>query len=717
MRAGVLVVAAIVLCPSAALGQKLPIAKPQAAPCCNITAVDQRTGAVTARVKSTGQVFEFIESNASVRSTLKAGGVVYANFTNRQVSLDGRTVCCQVTTLPHAATRPSGSAPGALPGSRPTQSTAGNPGRGVMGAAGRAVAASIALPSAAFGSPSPPPSASQVAVAMGARFASRRVTAMVGGKNVSSTLLHLRGLDGIEKAPGIPDGVRRLLEMHVRTLARGESDHYIINTELAEQWASTHPVPDDIKPADVNPNTHSGCHTWSMHCASEAAQHAEQQTQQQWDALRDAATKAWNHASDELTHDWNVAAGCFADDRISLPPLPVEFNVTPQMTIPLETSGKNTKAGASGTLKGTLGIGFPMQGNFTTSLDLFYIPCLPFLVRPRSFAGSGTLGVGEKLTGSVTATGQFDKTFTIPPTGGPKIPIEVVPVIIAGVPVAEVDVSAYIEGNVEVGGAGRGEGRFEVDNPHQASFEFNCSGSSCGASSRGIPDPSTASESAEINGRVFVRPDIYTALQLDFDYDALSVRAGPQPYLLGAVNGCVYGAAAQSTVGSSTAEEDHALTGDLDWGVDLRAEALVASKVVGAPYRHSVTGDKHLWFADLAPGGSTALIAALDATATSAVGHPASIKVQMPTCYPFTNPIHYQVSWNGSAAPAVNPACHWQARSGTCTFDPRHPLAIDLTWPTAGTYNVTVVATGDEHHRTFSPRPPPTTATVRVTGS
>lgn len=119
-----------------------------------------------------------------------------------------------------------------------------------------------------------------------------------------------------------------------------------------------------------------------------------------------------------------MAEGCFADKTLPLHDIPVSFSITPNLTIPLSSGASGEK------LAGSVGLGFPMQSDFTASLDLFYIPCLPFVVRPKSIAATGTMVVGEKLTASVTATGKFDKTFKIPPTGGPKIPIQMIPIVI-----------------------------------------------------------------------------------------------------------------------------------------------------------------------------------------------------------------------------------------------------------------------------------------------
>jgi len=504
--------------------------------------------------------------------------------------------------------------------------------------------------------------------------------------------------------------------MHVRTLRPGEPDHYLVNVKLAEDWIRTHPVPADVKPSDNGGDSHSGCDVISTHCAGEVAQHAGGQVSQEWQKLWEQAVADWKHAAGELSNDWNMAEECFADH--TLPPLsvPVQFSIAPTMTVGLEASGsKNVSGGsASGTAQGSVGLGFPMQADFQTKIEIFYIPCLPFVVRPKSIGGGGGLTIGERLTAAVTATGKFDKVFTIPPTGGPQIPIEVIPIMIGDVPIAELDVSAYIEGIVEVGAHGKAEGRFQLDNPHKANFEFACSGAGCQARAVSIPDPTTTSESAQIQGQVFVKPAIFTALQLDFDVDALSARVGPQPYLLGSSAGCAAVAGSQTVGGSSTGAENHGLMADLDWGIDLRAEALIARQVVGQPFVHSVTGDKHLWFRDLASGGSTSLVVLASGPTQVAATKTAAYKVRMPSCYPYTNPVQYRVSWTGNATPAPTPSCKWQVGGGTCTFDPTKDLALSLTWSTPGSYALTVTAVGDDHHRIFQPAPKPTQLNVTV---
>jgi hypothetical protein len=323
--------------------------------------------------------------------------------------------------------------------------------------------------------------------------------------------------------------------------------------------------------------------------------------------------------------------------------------------------------------------------------------------------------VGETLGASVTAAGEFEKIFKIPPAGGPTIPIVMIPIVIAGVPVAELDVGAYIEGSVRIAGQGKAEGGFQVENTQTAQFDFACDGGGCKSKSQQIPVPTTTTETAQVNGQLTVEPAVYTALQLNFNFNALSARAGPEPYLLATASGCSAIAAQQSTDGSSSVQDNQALVADLDWGVKLRAEALVGGQVVGNPYVHSVTGNRHIWFRDLAGGGSTALVAVVDTTSQATAGKPATYRVKMPSCYPYKSPVQYRVTWTGNATPAPTKGCDWQ--KGICKSEPMTELLINLTWPIAGNYSLTVVPVGDEHGnqlRAFTPPPKSTELTITV---
>lgn len=92
-RAAILCLAILATCLCAAL----LIA--QGAPGATITAVDAKTGMVTGKVNSTGQVFEFTLANKALTSRLHTGQGVYVNIGNRQVSLDGKTAAGNIVNI------------------------------------------------------------------------------------------------------------------------------------------------------------------------------------------------------------------------------------------------------------------------------------------------------------------------------------------------------------------------------------------------------------------------------------------------------------------------------------------------------------------------------------------------------------------------------------------------------------------------------------------
>jgi hypothetical protein len=361
-----------------------------------------------------------------------------------------------------------------------------------------------------------------------------------------------------------------------------------------------------------------------------------------------------------------------------------------------------------------------MDGDLQAKVDFFYIPCLPFVVRPRSITVTGDLTVGEVLAIQATATGAFNQRYTIPPTGGPRIPIQVIPIIIGGVPIAVIDVSAYFEGDVEVTANGSVVGTATLSNEHKSTFDFTCDGHGCKTGSRGKPTastPVTTTESVQIEGKVTAKPGIYTALMFTLNVNVLGARLGPQPFLEGTAVGCGAATATQTNGDQSAGDQNAALAADLDWGVDFRAEALVGGKVVGNSYRQEITGENHIWFKDLIPGGSSALHAAIAGPPQAATGQPTPYKLSLPSCYPYDEDAKYRVTWTGDATPSATPpsACQWQSGRGDCRFDPTRELDVRLAWPAAGNYALTAALIGDEH-RTFDPAPPATELAVAVTG-
>ncbi len=71
-------------------------AKPVA--CCTIVSFSPIDSMVMARETATGRTFQF-KAAPSVLNTLKVGQAVFANFGTHQVSVNGASPCCQITSV------------------------------------------------------------------------------------------------------------------------------------------------------------------------------------------------------------------------------------------------------------------------------------------------------------------------------------------------------------------------------------------------------------------------------------------------------------------------------------------------------------------------------------------------------------------------------------------------------------------------------------------
>jgi hypothetical protein len=348
-------------------------------------------------------------------------------------------------------------------------------------------------------------------------------------------------------------------------------------------------------------------------------------------------------------------------------------------------------------------------------VSVFYIEALPWMTRPRSVDADGSVTTGTTLSAGVTATGTFKQDFPIFST---QVPIEILPIIAGGVLIAEVDISAYVAADVDVSVTAQVDASYEVDHTHTINFRYSCDGGVCGGTKTQDPTHTTTIKKAEIKGQGSITPSVYTALQVDFDVDALSVRAGPKPALIGQINGCASSASTLVTGGAPSVQSSQGLMADLDWKTDFVWQALIGTKTVAAG-TNALVGPRHILFQDLLPGGSSALIAGVTEAPNPTTGQPVLFKVHMPQCYPYTDTIQYHVTWTGvaSGAPSQNSqsACTWNNSQGqgTCFGDPTKELNIALDWPSTGTYSFTVVAVHDNHPRDFMVTPNPIGVTVR----
>src|SRR5438067_77842 len=81
----------------------------QGAPGGTITAVDAKTGVVTGKVNSTGQVFTFALANKALVNGVHPGQGVFVNLGKKQVSLDGKSASGTILALLPIVKRPGGS--------------------------------------------------------------------------------------------------------------------------------------------------------------------------------------------------------------------------------------------------------------------------------------------------------------------------------------------------------------------------------------------------------------------------------------------------------------------------------------------------------------------------------------------------------------------------------------------------------------------------------
>ena len=69
------------------------------APCCRVTSVDAPARIATGEVTTGGGEFAFRVDDSKLLAGLKTGQAVWANFTAKRVSLDGRSACCAITRV------------------------------------------------------------------------------------------------------------------------------------------------------------------------------------------------------------------------------------------------------------------------------------------------------------------------------------------------------------------------------------------------------------------------------------------------------------------------------------------------------------------------------------------------------------------------------------------------------------------------------------------
>jgi len=74
--------------------------------CCAVTSI-AKSGPITAKETRGARTFQFQVADPALRSKLRVGAPVYANFATKQVSLDGKKPCCTILKISTAAKQPA----------------------------------------------------------------------------------------------------------------------------------------------------------------------------------------------------------------------------------------------------------------------------------------------------------------------------------------------------------------------------------------------------------------------------------------------------------------------------------------------------------------------------------------------------------------------------------------------------------------------------------
>ncbi len=573
----------------------------------------------------------------------------------------------------------------------------------------------------------------------------RHVLANVNGQQVESDIMRLTGPEAIESAfrQGLlPESARDALLEHAKNLDEGEPPIYIVNKQIAEQWAKTHtplpkaaPTPQSPRGtmrdgaahlvyASYKPDPEPQSLKHAEHELSKDAKHAEKEAEHAGGQISDAYKQAtgqtnkwWKHWQSEATKDFEKFDECWVDHRLS-----VRRHVSPSIqNLAYTVDLASLKLG-----QGTVTFDLPVSVEMDAEASVFYIPCmavftgnvpLPFFIRPRDVSvQNGHLSATANIAANVQQIAfNGSKDFFAPPAIQliPNAPIWAGPVPIF------IEAYLYLRGGITYSGTGQIEANFTASTKKEGPFSFTCNGHGCQhdfskltAQSEILQNPSLR---PRIAARATLEPYFWAAVQVGVDEGLLMGRAGPEIAISGDVwayegDGC--GAAAGT---SSSGNNVKALTSDIDaniyatWQVgtmgitDPTTGDYFAGVKGVVPNGHEtakkrdVLFSKHLYFGDLV--GSTALAPLVAGNGAAAVAQPASYSFRMRPCYPYHDDVQYRLQWSAQNAAAPGAA---QPTVASVWGAPQKDLIVNHTWMTPGDYTVSITPLGDKHNRAFT---------------
>lgn len=573
----------------------------------------------------------------------------------------------------------------------------------------------------------------------------RHVVANVNGQQVESDIMRLTGPEAIENAfrQGLlPESARDALLEHARNLDEGEPPIYIVNKQIAEQWAKTHtPLPKatptqqpprgamhdratHLVYASYRPDPDPQSLKHAEHELSKDAKHAEKEAEHAGGQISDAykqatgqSNKWWKHWQSEATKDFEKFDECWVDHRLS-----VRRHVSPS----IQNLGYTVDLGSLKLGQGTVRFDLPVSVDMDAEASVFYIPCmavftgnvpLPFFIRPRDVSvQNGHLSATANIAANVQQIAfNGSKDFFAPPAIQliPNAPIWAGPVPIF------IEAYLYLRGGITYNGSGQIEANFTASTKKEGPFSFTCNGHGCQhdftkltAQSEILQNPSLR---PHIAARATIEPYFWAAVQVGVDEGLLMGRAGPEIAISGdvwAYEGAGCGAAAGT---NSPSDSVKALTADIDaniyatWQVGTMGitDPTTGDYFPGAkgvvPNGHEtarkrdVLFSKHLYFGDLV--GSTALSPLVAANGIAAVAQPASYSFRMRPCYPYHDDIQYRLQWSALNATAPGAA---QPTAVSVWSAPQKDFIVNHAWMSPGDYTVSVTPVGDRHNRAFT---------------
>jgi len=539
-------------------------------PCCQVTSIDTSGGAVTAKESTSQRTFQFTVKDRLLLARLKVGQRIHANFSTKQVSVDGRVFCCPIVRISAAAPQPAPGrtvAPSTPSASRPRPAPGGSPPTGQPAPAG--APQTITLPKA-FIATGP---VRRPAPQRSAQWESRRLSTTVDGKPVDLEVIHLRGIEGIEAAD-IPESAKAFFLTHAKTLPEDEVAHYVVSKKQIEEWAKAHPMPETLKKKKEK-HRKRGCKSISMKCAKEGVKHVSKEVSKQAEALRKEARDEWKDISRELGRGLKMAEGalleCFRDHPIKSGPIRIGSLPIPTK---VKVAGPLAKR-KDGKLDGQANISFPMRlEDVTVEVTAFVIPCavtvpaLPIFIRPRSVSFEGVLTVDSTLDLELNANGAVRESIPLKLPGAVNLFTTVI--FIHAVPV-ELDLGIEFEGQVDIKTDGVLHATFCDVRQRKVRLDFDCDGKGCRGSPRELPVDYKPIRDLQVaaQGHASIRPAVFTALSLDVNFGALSARVGPEFYVSAEVQGAAR-AGSPGTRPASPAGTAAGLMANLSAGVDMR---------------------------------------------------------------------------------------------------------------------------------------------------